>query len=89
MWDYDHDLIPKSLNIWFNKTSCHKYNTRFVAKGKLTPCAFKRNKFGIRSFKREGTTFLNQLKDLDIYTESKSKISFLGKLKNTLINIYH
>ena len=23
MWDYDHVLIPKSLNLWFNKIPCH------------------------------------------------------------------
>ena len=36
MWDYDHNLIAKSLNIWFNKIPSHNYETRFVTKGKLT-----------------------------------------------------
>ena len=51
MWDYDHELIPKSLNVWFNKTPCHNYKTRFVTKGKLTPGKFNTQKFGFRSFK--------------------------------------
>ena len=85
MWDYDHDLIPQSLKVWFNKTS-HKYKTRFVTKGKLSPSDVKTTKFGIRSFKHHGTHILNQLKDLDLYNTSKTKGSFMKKLKIELLN---
>ena len=88
MWDYDHELIPESLNIWFNKIPCHRYETRFVMKGKLTPCIVKSLKFGFRSFKCQGTNILNQLNDLEIYTNSQSRCSFLKKLKNDLIDLY-
>ena len=84
MWDYDHDLIPKSLNIFFNKVPCHKYKTRFVTKGKLSPCNVKSTRFDVRSFKFEGTNVLNQLKDLDI----KTRCSFLKKLRSELLNCY-
>ena len=88
MWDYDHNLIPKSLNIWFNKTPSHNYETRFVTKGKLTPCIVKSRKYGVRSFRFEGTNVLNDLKDMNIYTTAKTKTYFLKKFKSELINIY-
>ena len=81
MWDYDHDIIPSSLKIWFNKTPLHKYKTRFVSKGKLAPCISKTEKFGVRSFKFQGRNILNQLKDLDIYTTSKTKWTFIKNSK--------
>ena len=88
MWDYDHNLIPKSLNIWFNKTPSHNYETRFVTKGKLTPCIVKSRKYGVRSFRFEGTNVLNDLKDMAIYTTAKTKTYFMKKFKSELINIY-
>ena len=88
MYDYDHNLIPKSLNIWFNKIPCHNYETRFVAYGKLTPCIVKSTKYGVRSFRFEGTNVLNELKDMEIYTTAKTKMFFLTKLKSELINLY-
>ena len=48
MWDYDHDLIPQSLKVWFNNNSHHKYKTRFVTKGELSPSDLKTMRFGIR-----------------------------------------
>ena len=88
MWDYDHGVIPKSLNVWFNKIPCHKYKTRFVAKGKIVPLISKTRTFGFRSFKHQGANILNQLKDLQFYTSSKSKNTFLNSLKSSLIGLY-
>ena len=88
MWDYNHNSIPKSLNIWFNKTPCHNYETRFVTKGKLTPCIVKSRKYGVRSFRFEGTNVLNDLKDMAIYATAKTKTYFVKKFKSELINIY-
>ena len=89
MWDYDNDVIPSSLNVWFSKIPRHNYQTRFVTKGKLQPCNIKTKKYGIRSFKYEGTLFLNQLKDLDFYESSVTKRSFLDKLKTSLLDLYN
>ena len=88
MWDYDHNLIPSSLNIWFNKIPCHDYETRFVTKGKLTPCVVKSTKYGLRSFRYQGRNILNELKDMDIYTTAKAKSYFLKNIKAELLNAY-
>ena len=87
MWDYDHELIPKSLNIWFNKPS-HSYSTRFVKQGKLTPCIYNTTKFGLYSFRYEGTQLLNQLKNEQIYINSNSRKEFINKLKKEIISNY-
>ena len=87
MWDYDHDMIPKSLNTWFKKPN-HSYNTRFVTQKKISPCLFNSTKFGMHSFRNEGTNILNLLKDTKLYTESKTKKSLTIKLKNEIINSY-
>ena len=58
MWDYDHDKIPKSLNVWFNKKPKHSYGTRFVTQGKLTPCNYKTTKFGIIHFEMKEQNYL-------------------------------
>ena len=54
MWDYDHDEIPNSLKSWFKKPN-HSYFTRSVKQGKLKPCDYNTTKFGIHSFRYEGT----------------------------------
>ena len=71
------------------KYPCHRYKTRFVTKGKLAPCNIKTLKFEFRSFKHQGTNILNQLKYLKIYSDTKSKVSFLRYLKNDLIDLYN
>ena len=88
MWDYDHDQIPKSHNIWFNKSPSHPYRTRFVKKGKLTPVDYKTTLFGVNSFRYEGTKVLNLLKDEAIYINSRSKKYFITKFKNEIIRSY-
>lgn len=87
MWDYDHRTLPKSLNNWFHKTD-HSYNTRFAKKGKLKPCVLKTKKFGIHSFRYEGTQILNELKDVTIYNSSITKNIFLKKFKACFFQSY-
>ena len=87
MWDYDKDTIPKSLNILSN-TPSHSYNTRFAKSEKLYPCGFKTKKFGMFSFRNEGTNLFNQFKDETIYTSSKTKKCFTNKLKIEIIKGY-
>ena len=48
----------------------------------------KIEQFGVRSFKFQGRNILNQLKDLDIYTTSKTKWTFMKKLKGELLDLY-
>ena len=79
MWDYDHNQIPTALNTFFNKTPNHSYRTRFVSKGKLTPCVYKSVQFGRNSFRCEGTKILNELKDDPLYLNSKSRKYFSFK----------
>ena len=88
MQDYDNNLLPKSLNTWFNKIPSHPYGTRFVKRGKLTPVNFKTTRYGINSFRYEGTNILNILKDERIYTNAKSKKEFIAKLKHEIIASY-
>ena len=87
MWDYDHGSIPKSLNSCFKKPM-HSYNTRFVTQNKISPCLFNSTKFGMHSFRNEGTNILNLLKDTKLFTQAKTKKEFNIKLKNEIINSY-
>ena len=88
MWDYDHDEIPNSLKSWFKKPN-HSYFTRSVKQGKLKPCDYNTTKFGIHSFRYEGTQLLNELKYEQIYINSKSRKDFTTKLKNEILEPTH
>ena len=81
MCGYDHDEIPKPLNSWFKKPN-HSYFTRFAKQGKLKPSDYNTTQFGTHSFHYEGTQLLNELKDEQVYTNSKSRKDFTTKLKN-------
>ena len=87
MWDYDKGSIPKSLNSCFKKPM-HSYNTRFVTQNKISPCLYNSTKFGMHSFRNEGTNILNLLKDTKLFTQAKTKKEFNIKLKNEIINSY-
>ena len=87
MWDYDHETIPETLKTWFNKPH-HSYPTRFAMLGKLTPPVSNSTKFGIYSFRNEGTKLLNELKDTELYLKSRSRKYFITKFKNEIINNY-
>ena len=87
MWELDHDKIPKSLKIWFEKPK-HSYNTRFMRKGKIRPIKYNTNKFGKYSFRYEGYKILNLLKDESIYMESTTKKSLQTKLKLEIFKNY-
>ena len=87
MWEYDHEIIPKSLNACFKKPS-HSYNTRFARQRKITPCLYNTKKFGIHSFRHEGTQILNALQDTGLYNGSFSKKDFINKFKNEIIKAY-
>ena len=87
MWDYDHDELPKSLNFWFKKPN-HPYHTRFVKQGKLKPCEHNTTKFGVYSFRYEGTQLLNDIKNEQVYIHSKSRKHFTNKFKREITTNY-
>ena len=89
MWDYDHDTLPSSLRDFFKKSNLvHNYNTRSSSKGKLHYPKASTIKHGVKSFRHQGVTILNKLKDLSIYTTNKVKSKFLKELKSLLLLDY-
>jgi hypothetical protein len=89
MWDYDHNTLPNSLQDCFKKSNLvHNYNTRFSSKGKLHYSKVRTVKHGIKSFKHQGVTILNKLKDQQIYLSTDVKSKFLKELKSLLLSEY-
>ena len=89
MWDYDHNILPKSLISLFTKTkNTHSYRTRFANADKLTVDRVNSYKYGDLSFKVIGATKLNELKDCDFYNNARSKVMFLDSLKNNILDAY-
>ena len=89
MWDFDHNTLPKSLNVLFKKTrNMHAYSTRFVNSDKLTIPRVNSSAYGDKSFQVIGAVKLNQLKDCDYYNNALTKQSFLKSLKETMVGKY-
>ena len=89
MWDYDHNALPPSLSDLFRKSnSVHGYPTRMATRGKLHIRKMSTTKYGNNSFCYVGTKALNELKNLEIYNNAKSKSNFLTSLKRELISEY-
>ena len=78
MWDYDHGIIPPSLNVLFRRTNTvHNYKTRGTAGGNLYYTKVNSTKYGVCSFKYQGIHILNSLKKLNIYKDTQSKKKFV------------
>ena len=89
MWDFDHNTLPKTLNLLFTKTkNTHSYGTRFANADKLTIDRVNSVKYGDKSFKVIGATKLNELKNCDFYTSARSKQVFLDSLQNEILDTY-
>ena len=89
MWDFDHNTLPKTLNLLFTKTkNTHSYGTRFANADKLTIDRVNSVKYGDKSFKVIGATKLNELKNCDFYTSARSKQVFLDSFKNEILDTY-
>ena len=89
MWDYDHNLLPENLSHYFKRSNLvHNYETRGASKGNLFFSKVNTASFGIKSFKYQGVKTLNHLLNEKLYQNSKSKASFLKKLKSELILQY-
>ena len=77
MWDYDHNTLPVSLQDCFKRSNLvHNYKTRSSSKGKLHYAKVRTIKHGVRSFKHQGVTILNKLKDQNIYLSTNVKYKF-------------
>ena len=89
MWDYDHNTLPPSLRTLFNRSNLiHNYSTRAASKGSLHHGNVRTDKYGIKSFKYQGVKILNNLKNMNLYNDAITKISFLKELKSDLISYY-
>ena len=89
MWDFDHGMLPRSLNhLFIRRADVHGLNLRNAANQRLYTATRHNSKFGSNSFSQVGSTLLNQLKDLSIYNDSNSKNIFIMKYKRSLIENY-
>jgi len=89
MWDYDHDILPPSLNVYFTKVNqIHNYSTRAASKGSLFYDKINTTTFGIRSFKYQGLKVFNDMLSMDGYQNIKNKNLFMKKIKNELLSTY-
>ena len=89
MWEYDHDTLPLSLKSYFKRANLvHNYSTRAASKGSLHYCRVNTSTYGMKSFKYQGIKILNDLKNMSIYQNSRSKASFLKDLKSDLLSLY-
>ena len=88
MWDFDHGILPSTLNTLFvRRADIHGLNLRNAANQRLYT-ATKKNNYGFYSFSKMGSVLLNELKDLNIYNDANSKNIFLMKYKRSLIEQY-
>jgi len=89
MWDYDKGTLPESLNPLFTKRSdVHSLNLRNARDDRLYIARKQTTRFGINSFSHKGSLLLNELKDLEIYNRSVSKMCFLKKYKKSIFESY-
>ena len=89
MWDLDHNNIPKSLdNLFIRRKEIHNRTLRDNNKNKIYTALRYHNRYGYDSFQRYGGLLLNEIKDLPFYDKSSSKVCFLKKYKNVLLESY-
>ena len=87
MYDQDHGNLPSCFNTYFRKVEdIHIHNTRMASSHKLSEnVKFKTKKRGKSMFKFKGPKILNELKDLNLYGDSKNKSYFSRKYKLYLL----
>ena len=89
MWDFDNDNLPDNLNSLFTRrTEVHSRNLRNTQNNRLYTSSLTNTNYGSNSFSQIGSLLLNELKDLDIFTSSTNKITFMKKYKQMLIDAY-
>ena len=87
MWDYDHNCLPSSLKELFKRSNTiHQHGTRGAIRGSLHHTKINTMKYGYDSFRYKGRRILNNLKQLSIYHETKSKSLFTKKFKTYILS---
>ena len=89
MWDLDHDTLPRSLTTYFSKVRDeHPYQTRLAASNKLAIKKHNTKTYGLNSFQTQGALIFNELMDKELYTNARSKKTFLANLKKSYLITY-
>ena len=89
MWDFDQGKLPASLSKLFTyRTSVHNRNLRNSQNNELYVAKLYKNRYGYNSFTHNGAIVLNEIKNLPFYASSRTKSTFLHKLKTELLNKY-
>ena len=87
MWDFDHNILPTSLNEFFTCAHDHRYDTRTAETGmiQLNPnfCTAAN-----KSFAFLGTKMLNEMKNNPIYNPTVRKKTFTSNVKKEYLNNY-
>lgn len=87
MWDFDHNSLPPAVSVLFTQiNNHHAHQTRAATSGRLHIAATKTKQFGKKSFKFLGANTLNKMKNNAIYINSRTKQTFLNKLKISLLD---
>ena len=90
MWDQDHNCLPKCFKSFFVQVSyTHCYNTRSAAAGNLYVSKWNTKTHGEILLRVQGPKFLNEIKNLEFYSTSKTKKYFLRKYKRYLVSAYN
>ena len=87
MWDFDHNVLPSSLNIFFSENVGHGYQTRSVETGLIQIHRNFRTAKN-KSFAYMGTKMYNEMKTNSLYNPALRKITFLKNIKLEIINRY-
>ena len=87
MWEYDHRMLPKCFDEYFNRVSdCHNYATRSATKNKLSENVIINTKMhGQKLLKYLGPKTFNKIVNLEFYHDCKTKESFVKHMKEHLL----
>ena len=86
--DVDHQTLPVSLSSYLKKVSAtHSHETRQAAANKYRVNRANTH-YEKKSLQIQGSEFLNNLKNTDIYNNALSKSSFLKSYKKSIIESY-
>ena len=85
MWDVDKNTPSSSF---VKREQIHHHHTRQAATGKYHTKSTNLIRYDKKSFQNLSTSILNDLKDMDIFKNAKSKNHFLNSIKDHLLNAY-
>ena len=87
MWDFDHNILPISLNEFFSGSNDHQYETRTAESGMIQLNSNFRTANN-KSFAFLGTKTLNEMKNNPIYNPILLKKTFTSNIKKEFISNY-